>query len=190
MTCDDRFTLDGRTDRGDLSTPFTRAGPEVNQVVGRLDDLTIVLDQDQRIAKVAQMRERCKQPRVVARVQANRRLIEHVEDAGQSAADLAGKSDALALAAGERRRAAGQAQVIKPDVDQERQAIADFPQQVARDVLLVGIQCKVFEKSQGLTQRPAARSGRCVNPLNRTAAASSRSRAPMQPAQGTSSTIP
>ena len=65
-------------------------------------------------------RRAAEQPGVVARVQADRRLVEHVEHAGQAAADLAGQADPLALAAGERRRAAGQRQVVEADVDQER----------------------------------------------------------------------
>ena len=93
---------------GDRAAELPRAGPEIDQVVGRLDDLAVVLDQDQRVAQVAQVPQGPEQPGVVARVQADRRLVEHVEHAGQSAADLAGQPDALALAAGERGRAAGQ----------------------------------------------------------------------------------
>ena len=117
--------------------PVARAGAEVEQVVGRLDHLAVVLDQDQRVAQVAEVLQGREQPGVVARVQADRRLVEHVEHAGQAAADLAGQADALALAAGERRRAAGQRQVVEPDVDQELQPVADLADQVAGDVLLV-----------------------------------------------------
>ena len=106
--------------------PSPEPGPKSTQVVGRLDDLAVVLDQDQRVAQVAEVPQGRQQPGVVARVQADRRLVEHVEHAGQPAADLAGQADPLALAAGERRRAAGQAQVIEADVDQERQPVADL----------------------------------------------------------------
>ena len=73
-------------------------------------------------------------------MQTDRRLVEHIENAGQSAADLAGQADPLALTAGKRGRATGQAQVIETDVDQKLQAIAHLAKQVARDVLLVGVQ--------------------------------------------------
>ena len=43
-----------------------------------------------------------KEPGIVARVEADGRLIEHVEDARQAAADLAGEPNPLALAARER----------------------------------------------------------------------------------------
>ena len=136
----DDFTFGGVPTAVISSPRFARAGPEIDQVIGSLDDLAVVLDQDQRVAQVTQMPQRPEQPAVVARVQPNRRLVEHVQNAGQSAADLAGQANPLALAAGKRRRAAGQAQVIEADVDQERQPVAHLAQQVARDVLLVGVQ--------------------------------------------------
>jgi len=64
----------------------------------------IVLDHDHRVADVAQMLEGGEQLAVVALVQSDRRLVEHVDHARQLAADLAGEADALPLAAGERRR--------------------------------------------------------------------------------------
>ena len=134
------LTFAGRPGRGDLAAAVARAGAEVDEVVGRLDDLAVVLDQDQRVAQVAEVPQGRQQPGVVARVQADRRLVEHVEHARQAAADLAGQADPLALAAGERRRAAGQRQVVEPDVDQELQPVADLADQVAGDVLLVAAQ--------------------------------------------------
>ena len=53
--------------------------------------------------------QRFEQPRVVALVQADRRLVEHVEHAGEARADLRGQPDALALAAGQRAGAARRA---------------------------------------------------------------------------------
>ena len=48
------------------------------------------------------------EPVVVALVEADRRLVEHVEHADQPRADLGGQPDALRLAAGEGGRGAGQ----------------------------------------------------------------------------------
>ena len=81
--------------------------------------------------------QRFEQPAVVARVQADGRLVEDVEDAGQAAADLAGEADALRFAAGQGRRRPAEGQVIEADVDEELQAIADLAQQVAGDLLLL-----------------------------------------------------
>ena len=151
-----RLDLRGPAGRRDLAAAFSRAGPEIDQVIGSLDDLAVVLDEHQRVAQVAQVLECSEQAGVIARVQPDRRLVEHVENAGQPAADLAGQADPLALTAGKRRRATGQAQVIEADVDQERQAVAHLAKQVARDVLLVGVERQFLEESQSLAQRPAA----------------------------------
>jgi hypothetical protein len=64
-----------------------------------------MLDHDDGVAEVAQALERVEQARVVALVQADGGLVEHVEHAGEAGADLRGEADALALAA--RQRAGG-----------------------------------------------------------------------------------
>ena len=53
--------------------------------------------------------ERADEPGVVALMQADRRLIEHIANADQSAADLRGQPDALRFAAGEAWRFCGRA---------------------------------------------------------------------------------
>jgi hypothetical protein len=61
-----------------------------------------VLDDDHRVADVAQAFQRFEQAGIVALVQADRGLVEHVEHAGEAGADLRGEADALALAARQR----------------------------------------------------------------------------------------
>src|SRR3546814_13661730 len=56
------------------------AGTDVDDVVGDADRVLVVLDDDHRVAEVAQPDERVDEPTVVALVQADRRLVEHVED--------------------------------------------------------------------------------------------------------------
>ena len=82
------------------------AGAEVEQLVGAGDHLAVVLDDQQRVAQVAELLQRVEQPAVVARVQADRRLVEHVEHAAQAAADLGWPGG---CAASRRRRASGRA---------------------------------------------------------------------------------
>ena len=74
------------------------AGAEVDQPVGLLHRLVVVLDHHNGVADVAQVLKRRQQLLVVALVQADRGLVEHVDDAGQLRADLGGEADALALA--------------------------------------------------------------------------------------------
>ena len=114
------------------------ARADVDHVVGLADRLLVVLDDDHGVAGVAQVLQRGQQPAVVALVQADRRLVQHVEHAGQPAADLARQPDALALAARERAGVARQRQVVEPDVDEEAQPLADFLEDGAGDLVALG----------------------------------------------------
>ncbi len=71
------------------------AGADVDDVVGGQDRVLVVLDDDHGVAEVAQVPQRGEQAVVVALVQADGRLVEHVEHAGQAGADLRGEPDAL-----------------------------------------------------------------------------------------------
>ena len=71
---------------------------------------------------------------VVARVQADGRLVEHVADALQVAAELRRQADALRLAARERGRAAVQREVAEAHLFQELEPAPDLGDQVARDL--------------------------------------------------------
>ena len=82
--------------------------------------------------------QRFEQPRIVALMQADRRLVEHVEHAGQAGADLRGEADALALAAGQRAGRARQRQIIEADIDQKFQPLADFLEDAPGDLVLLG----------------------------------------------------
>ena len=78
------------------------ARTDIDDVVGGADRVLVMLDHDHGVAEVAQPLQRFHQPRVVALVQPDRRLVEHIEHAGQPRADLRGEPDALAFAAGQR----------------------------------------------------------------------------------------
>src|SRR5687768_12832538 len=67
----------------DESTMLAGAGPEIDQMIGRLHRLLVVLDDDDRVAEVPELAESVEQPRVVALVQADRRLVEYVEHANE-----------------------------------------------------------------------------------------------------------
>jgi hypothetical protein len=71
---------------------------------------------------LAQLRQRVEQDAVVARMQADGRLVEDVADALQVGAELGGQPDALRLAARQRRRGAVERQVAEADLAQEGQA--------------------------------------------------------------------
>ena len=101
----DLLDLVGRALGDHLAAVATRAGTEVDDPVGRLDRRLVVLDDEHGVAEVAQAVQRPDQPLVVALVQADRRLVEHVQHARQLAAELRREPDALRLAARQRARA-------------------------------------------------------------------------------------
>ena len=110
----------------DLAAVLARAGADVDDPVGGGDGVLVVLDDDERVAEVAQPGQGLDEPVVVALVQADARLVEHVEDADEAGADLGGQPDALRLAAGERARRAVEGEVVEADVEQEAEPGVDL----------------------------------------------------------------
>ena len=80
---------------------FAGARAQIDDVVRHADRLLVVLDDDERVAHVAQPDQGLDQPVVVALVQADGRLVEDVQDTDQAGADLRGEPDALRLTAGQ-----------------------------------------------------------------------------------------
>src|SRR4029079_13834061 len=83
------------------AAPLARAGAHLDQEVGHLDEGAIVLDHHHRVAAGGELTAQLGEPRGVARLEADRRLIEHVEGAGELGPELVGEVDALRLAAGQ-----------------------------------------------------------------------------------------
>ena len=114
------------------------AGADIDHVIGGADRVLVVLDHDHRVAEVAQPLQRLQEPGIVALMQADRGLVEHVEDAGEAGADLRGEPDALALAAGERAGGAREREIFEADIDQEFQPRADLLEDAPGDLVLLG----------------------------------------------------
>ena len=89
-----------------------RAGADIHNVIRRAHGIFIVLDDDERIAQIAQVFQRGKQLFIVALVQANGRLIQNIQYAHQAGTNLRGQANALRFAAGQRSRRARQRQII------------------------------------------------------------------------------
>ena len=75
------------------------ARAHIDDVIGGADRILVMFDDDDRVAEVAQAPERGQEAVVVALMQADGGLVEHVKHAGQARADLRGQADALGLAA-------------------------------------------------------------------------------------------
>jgi hypothetical protein len=105
-----------------------------------------MLDDDQRVTEIPQPGQRLKQPVVVPLVQPDRRLVQHVQHAGQARADLGSEPDPLRLAAGQGRRGPVKRQVVQAHIQQEFQARDHLGQDRAGDLL----------RCPGQVQRPQA----------------------------------
>ena len=125
----DRF---GRALGDDMPAMHAGARPHIDDPVGGADRLLVVLDDDDRVAEVAQPLQGREQAPVVALVQSDRRLVQHVEHPGQPRADLRGQPDALALAARQCARSARQGQVFEPDILQKAEPLVDLLQDALR----------------------------------------------------------
>jgi len=124
----------GRGAGGDhVAAVFAGAGAEVDEVVGGHHRALVVLDHDHRVAEVAQPVEGGDQLLVVALVEADRGLVEHVHDPDQVRADLGREADPLGLAARQRAGRAGQREVADADVLEEGQPFSDLAHDQARD---------------------------------------------------------
>ena len=93
----------------------------------------VVLDDDHGVAEVAEPVEGRDQLRVVALVEADRGLVEHVHHADQARADLGREPDPLRLAAGERPRRAREREVADADVLEEGEPFGDLAHDQPRD---------------------------------------------------------
>ena len=90
----------------DLAAAVAAFGAEIDDPVGGLDHVEVVLDHDDGVAVVAQAMQHVEQLLDVVEVQAGRRLVEDVERAaGVALGQFARQLHALRLAAGQRRRA-------------------------------------------------------------------------------------
>jgi hypothetical protein len=112
--------------RDDLAAAIAALGTEIDQVVRGLDDVEIVLDHDDGVARVGETAEHFQQPLDVVEVQASGRLVEDIKcAAGRAPRELLGELDSLRLAAGERRRRLAEMNVIEADVAQRFKLLAN-----------------------------------------------------------------
>ena len=117
----------------DLAAVLPGARPDVDDPVGGPDRLLVVLDDEDRVAEVAQPGQGRDELRVVALVEPDRRLVEDVQDAHQRRPDLGREPDPLGLAAGQRDARPVERQVVEPDVDEEPEPRDDLLEHLVGD---------------------------------------------------------
>ena len=121
----------------DRTAKSTGSRSEIEQSIGSIQYFAIMFDQQHRVAKISQSFQRNQQSSVVARMQSDCRFVEHIQHARQRSSGLAGQSNALRFAAGQRRHRTIERQIIQSDFDEEIQAMSGLIEQIARDLLFV-----------------------------------------------------
>ena len=129
------------------------AGSQVDDVIGAPNRLLVVLHHQHGIAQVAQRFERLQQAGIVAVVQPDRRLVQHVEHAAQLGADLRGQPYALPFAAGERGRRTIQRHIPQANVVQKTKPLADFAEHAAGDLVLAVVKANGARRFYGPRNR-------------------------------------
>ncbi len=112
-----------------------------------------MLDHQHRVAEVAHALQGFDQPFVVALVEADRRLVEHVEHPHQLRADLGGEADALAFAAGEGGGRTVEREVADADVFEEAEAVAHLLHHLGDDRLLAAAEREAAHQLEQLGDR-------------------------------------
>ena len=122
--------------RDDLATARAGVRPEIKNVVGRADRFLVVLDHDDGIPEIAQPTQRADEARIIALMQTDAGLVEHIEHAGKTGADLRREPDALCLAPGKRATLAIEREIIEPDFEEEIEPRGNFLHHLGDDCAL------------------------------------------------------
>ena len=89
-----------------------------------------MLDNDERVPFFAQRGQRFEQPHIIARMQADGRLIEHVKNAAQIRAELRRQANALRFAAAQSFGRTAEREIAEPDIVHESKPLLDFRNQI------------------------------------------------------------
>ncbi len=90
----------------------TRTRTNIKHIISLTNGFLVVLYHDHGITLIAQVLQRRQQAVIVALVQTNRRLVEHIQYPRQPRPDLARKSDPLAFTTRQRARITAQRQIL------------------------------------------------------------------------------
>ena len=133
-------------------------GAEVQDEIALADDLGVVLHDHHRVAEVPQALQDANQAVVVARVQPDAGLVQHVERVDEGGAEGRCQGNALDLPARQGARLPVQREVAQAHVPEIREPTADLIQDHASG--LVGLRHRQpLEKVEGLVRRSARRPG-------------------------------
>ena len=116
-----------------LAAAFSGARSEIENTIGSPHHVGIVLNHQDCVSQVAQVVQDLDQAVSIAAVQADGRLIQHVQGSDQTRSQRSRQLNALCFASRESRGQAVEGQIFQPHVNQELQALLDFLQQLVGD---------------------------------------------------------
>jgi hypothetical protein len=175
----DSFRSPGIARVHDLPALLARAEADIDDVVRHANHVFVVLDDDHGVALVAELLQDIDEPPVVARMQADGRLVQYIECPDERRAERRREVDALRFAARQRGREPIERQVVEPDVVEKRQAAPDFAQHLVghHGFLLAELEgreellCLAHRERRHGVDRPAAHANvACLAAKPRTAA--------------------
>ncbi|MNS47500.1 hypothetical protein D3C72_800340 [compost metagenome] len=117
----------------DLPTMHTSPRADIHNVIGQTNRVFVVFDHDHSVANITQVLERAEQAVVITLVQTNGRFVKDVQNTDETGADLAGQTNTLCFATGQRVGTAVQRQVVETDVDEELQTLANLLEDLVGD---------------------------------------------------------
>ncbi len=129
------------------------AGADVYDIVRRKNSIFIVFDDDNGVAGIAELQKRLNEAIIIARMQADSRLIEHIERTDETGTKLRCQADALRFPARERVRAAIERKVFDADIEHELQPVFDFLQNNLGNGLLSSGELELEKKIHCVSDR-------------------------------------
>ena len=156
-----RSDFRGRADGHEFAAGLARTRAEIHDVIGAADGFFVVLDDEDRVAEIAQRFKCAEQAAIVARVEADRRLIENVENAAKARADLRGEADALRFASRECGRGAIESEIGQADVEKKIEALGHFFERALGDGALALRQLRenAIYRHPGIAERQTCKIG-------------------------------
>ena len=139
-----------------MAALLARTRTHINDVVGMANGVFIMLDNDNRVAQIAQAFKRGDKTFVVALMQADGRFVQNVQHAHETSANLRSQANALGLAARKRRRATFERQIVEAHIDQELQARAHLFYDSRGNERLALVELQIAEELQRIGGRHIA----------------------------------
>lgn len=143
----------------DFPSADAGTGTEINDAIGGEHRFFIVLDDDDGIPLIAEVDEALEEAGVVAGMEADGGFVEDVDDADETAPDLAGEAD-VCFPSGEGGSGAVEGEVVEAAAEEKSQSPANFLDGLIGDQFSGFVEIKLMEEPVGIGDAETQRSVR------------------------------